>query len=336
MHIPAHNAETRPEALHAFIRANPLGVLTTAIPSSTYPLLQASHIPWVLDSDSRDSHCSHHEEPNSHGHRQPLGRLRGHIARQNPQAKAIIESLTSSTTSTSGPSGGINGPQGSPLPLGEREEVLILFNGPLHHYVTPHFYTSTKPATGRVVPTWNYEAVEVYGRARIFADSKSEESAAFLTKQLHDLSHQSEVAIMGYVSREPEPEPRAGDAEEHHAEASSEARDPAAAGKDSQGDSQGWPAAPAAKKEWRVSDAPDRYIELMMKNIIGIEVEITRIAGRFKWSQEKPVGDRTGVLEGFREMGKGDVGAGLAGKVGEWAERFDAGREKRGEGLAGR
>jgi transcriptional regulator len=35
---------------------------------------------------------------------------------------------------------------------------------------------------------------------------------------------------------------------------------------------------------WKVSDAPERYIELMKKNIIGIEIAIDRLEGKFKMS----------------------------------------------------
>lgn len=32
------------------------------------------------------------------------------------------------------------------------QDVLVLFNSPLHHYVTPKFYTETKPTTAKVSP----------------------------------------------------------------------------------------------------------------------------------------------------------------------------------------
>lgn len=34
------------------------------------------------------------------------------------------------------------------------EEVLVLFTSQVQHYVTPKFYTETKPVSGKVVPTW--------------------------------------------------------------------------------------------------------------------------------------------------------------------------------------
>ncbi|CAN2534172.1 Protease+synthase+and+sporulation+protein+PAI+2 [Methylocapsa aurea] len=48
-------------------------------------------------------------------------------------------------------------------------EALAIFAG-LDHYVTPSWY-ATKRETGKVVPTWNYEAVHVYGRLRAIEDA---------------------------------------------------------------------------------------------------------------------------------------------------------------------
>jgi len=60
-------------------------------------------------------------------------------------------------------------------------------------------------------------------------------------------------------------------------------------------------------KPWGVNDAPDRYIELLRKNIIGIEVEITRLEGKYKMSQELGKGDREGVIKGFEELRTDDA-----------------------------
>jgi transcriptional regulator len=48
-------------------------------------------------------------------------------------------------------------------------EALVIFAG-LEHYVTPSWY-GTKRETGKVVPTWNYEAVHVHGRLRAIEDA---------------------------------------------------------------------------------------------------------------------------------------------------------------------
>ncbi|TVY89389.1 Uncharacterized protein LAWI1_G005808 [Lachnellula willkommii] len=82
------------------------------------------------------------------------------------------------------------------------EEVPVLFNHPVHSYVTPKFYTETKPSTGKVVSTWNYAAVQVYGKATIFHDSNSDALEEFLSKQLDDLARIGEEDIMGYTGTE--------------------------------------------------------------------------------------------------------------------------------------
>ncbi|KAK9258635.1 transcriptional regulator PAI 2-type, partial [Lipomyces tetrasporus] len=66
------------------------------------------------------------------------------------------------------------------------EEVLVTLQL-VHHYVTPKFYTETKPTSGKVVPTCDYySAVQVYGAARIYFDTRS--------KQVSDFSRSSSVA----------------------------------------------------------------------------------------------------------------------------------------------
>jgi transcriptional regulator len=117
-----------------------------------------------------------------------------------------------------------------------------------------------------VVPTWNYSAVQVYGRASIFYDTKAAATGEFLNKQIRDLSLQSERDIMGH------------------------------------------------EKPWVVDDAPTSYIELLKKAIIGVQIEISDIGGKYKMSQEMPAGDQQGVIDGFKAMGS-DVGAEMARTV---------------------
>ncbi|KAJ5126869.1 hypothetical protein N7448_007648 [Penicillium atrosanguineum] len=254
MYLRAVHAESSIQALFEFIKANPLGVLTTAISSPSHPFIQSSHIPWVLDEISDDP-----EAP-------VKGRLRGHMARANPQSKAMIESASNTTKL--------------------EQDVMILFTNQYHHYVTPKFYTETKPATAKVVPTWNYAAAQVYGKATIYYDSAAEETAQYLSRQIDDLSKMCETSIMGYTGRDGKPEP------------------------------------------WSVSEAPERYIDIMKKAIIGIEVTIESIGGKAKMSQESGEGDRQGVIEGFNGLGS-DVGAYIAQQVKERGEMKDADAQSR-------
>lgn len=83
------------------------------------------------------NHVPFHFSPGEEG---SLGRLQCHLARGNPVWQR----------------------------LQNRTRVLVVFQGP-NAYISPSWYP-TKVETGRVVPTWNYLAVHVQGRARILED----------------------------------------------------------------------------------------------------------------------------------------------------------------------
>ncbi|MBD9483254.1 FMN-binding negative transcriptional regulator [Pseudomonas sp. PDM14] len=68
------------------------------------------------------------------------GTLYGHFARANPQWRILQAG----------------------------EEALVVFQG-AEAYVSPSFYPA-KAEHGKVVPTWNYQAVHAYGRAEVFDD----------------------------------------------------------------------------------------------------------------------------------------------------------------------
>jgi transcriptional regulator len=132
-------------------------------------------------------------------------------------------------------------------------ECLAVFRGP-DAYVTPSWY-ATKRETGKVVPTWNYTTVQVWGRPRLVSDE------AWLRRQIDDLTRAQE----------------AGRAE-----------------------------------PWSVADAPPTFTAAQLRAIVGIEIAITRIAGKWKVSQNRPEADRAGVAAGLRhEAGPDDAMAGL-------------------------
>jgi transcriptional regulator len=54
---------------------------------------------------------------------------------------------------------------------------------------------------------------------------------------------------------------------------------------------------------WQVSDAPDTFVAAQIKGIIGLEVPIARIEGKWKVSQNRPVADRAGVVAGLHGNG---------------------------------
>lgn len=248
MYLRAVHAEHSIPALRQFIHDNPFGLIISAIPSANFPTIQCTHVPWILDVQDQSSESE-------------LGVLRGHMAKPNPHSKALSEAAQAESPSNNG--GKL------------AHEVSVVFNGPAHHYVTPKFYTETKPSTGKVVPTWNYSAVQAYGTATIYFDSKAAETGAFLKRQLDDLSHHAEANIMGFVGGE-------------------------------------------RQKAWQVSDAPQSYVDLLRKNIIGVEIEITRLEGKFKMSQELGSGDRDGVVKGFEALNT-DLGSKIARTVQERA-----------------
>jgi transcriptional regulator len=57
---------------------------------------------------------------------------------------------------------------------------------------------------------------------------------------------------------------------------------------------------------WAVSDAPEGFIEIMLRGIIGIRIVIERIEGKWKMSQNRELKDREGVARGLLARGAGD------------------------------
>jgi transcriptional regulator len=51
---------------------------------------------------------------------------------------------------------------------------------------------------------------------------------------------------------------------------------------------------------WHVSDAPPDYIEAMLRSIVGFEIQVTSITGKFKGSQNRVIGDRLGVRSALK------------------------------------
>ncbi|MBN8514251.1 FMN-binding negative transcriptional regulator [Accumulibacter sp.] len=137
----------------------------------------------------------------------------GHLARQNPQHGEI---------------GG--------------QQVLISLQGP-HDYVSPSWYRSPG------VPTWNYQAVHIYGRCRVFTDRQK-------LKSLVD------ALTARYES--------------------------------------------AFAKPWR----PD-YKASMLDAIVGVEVTVSEIQGKYKLSQNRSEEDRLQVIDALEKLGSTDLAAAM-------------------------
>lgn len=50
---------------------------------------------------------------------------------------------------------------------------------------------------------------------------------------------------------------------------------------------------------WSIDDAPAAYIDAMLGAIVGVEIEITRLEGKWKMSQNRPADDVQGVIDGL-------------------------------------
>lgn len=62
---------------------------------------------------------------------------------------------------------------------------------------------------------------------------------------------------------------------------------------------------------WAVADAPPAYIEQMLAAIVGIEIPVEQLVGKWKVSQNRSADDRAGVAAGLRAQPDGDPMADL-------------------------
>jgi transcriptional regulator len=152
----------------------------------------------------------------------PYGTLIGHLAKANPHARAADAAV----------------------------QTLVIFQGP-DGYITPSYYAA-KREHGKVVPTWNYTAVQAYGTLEAFDDP------ARLLAVVTRLTERNET-------------PRA--------------------------------------QPWAVSDAPDDFVQGMLRGIVGIALPIVRLEGKVKMSQNRPAADIAGVVDGLQADGQDGLAA---------------------------
>ncbi|PYE20811.1 PaiB family negative transcriptional regulator [Williamsia limnetica] len=131
--------------------------------------------------------------------------------------------------------------------VGQGVESVAIFSGP-QSYISPNNY-ATKAETGKVVPTWNYEVLNVYGQVVVHDD------LAWLREHVSALTDTHERDL------------------------------------------------PAS---WQVSDAPIEFTEGQLKAIVGVQLVIDRVEGKAKMSQNQPVRNRAGVVEGLKSSGRPD------------------------------
>ena len=149
----------------------------------------------------------------------PYGLIEFHLARANPHWKYLAQC----------------------------DEALMIFQGP-EGYITPNWYPS-KAEHAKVVPTWNYAVVHVYGRPEVMQETD------WIRRHVAELTAQQE-------RNEAEP--------------------------------------------WALTDAPETFIEAMLRGVIGFRLAITRLEGKWKMSQNRDIKDRDGVVSGLRKRGVGD------------------------------
>ena len=54
---------------------------------------------------------------------------------------------------------------------------------------------------------------------------------------------------------------------------------------------------------WAVTDAPPDYVDTMLRAIVGVEIELTALVGKWKLSQNRALTDRRGVVSGLAAVG---------------------------------
>jgi transcriptional regulator len=56
----------------------------------------------------------------------------------------------------------------------------------------------------------------------------------------------------------------------------------------------------ARQAPWQVSDAPEDYLERQLEAIVGLEMPLSKLVGKWKLSQNRPRTDCKGVVDGLR------------------------------------
>ena len=61
------------------------------------------------------------------------------------------------------------------------------------------------------------------------------------------------------------------------------------------------------EEPWSIHDAPEQYIKRMLPAIVGLEIQITAITGKWKLSQNQPQVNKQGVVEGLFKQNTNDA-----------------------------
>lgn len=118
-------------------------------------------------------------------------------------------------------------------------EILFVFTGP-EHYISPDWYDDPK-----LVPTWNYTAVHIYGTATRLSD-------AGLCSLLDDLSGEQETRL--------------------------------------------------PKRPWTTDKLPSEMYAKLRGVIVGFELPIALIEGKWKLNQNRGRADRDGAVDNLKAL----------------------------------
>jgi transcriptional regulator len=69
-------------------------------------------------------------------------------------------------------------------------------------------------------------------------------------------------------------------------------------------------------KPWKMTDSSPEYIDRMLSEIVGIEIEITRMLGKWKLSQNKEERDRISAADKLRKRGDQNISQAMRDSVG--------------------
>ena len=73
--------------------------------------------------------------------------------------------------------------------------------------------------------------------------------------------------------------------------------------------------APEQPAAWAVTDAPEAYVDSMIGAIVGVEIALTSLVGKWKASQNRSAADRQGVAAGLSGAAVGDEVEAMAGAM---------------------
>ncbi|MBW3084649.1 Protease synthase and sporulation protein PAI 2 [Austwickia sp. TVS 96-490-7B] len=177
--------------------------------------LDATYLPFELIGAGEDGPAGMHVGP--------TGSLVAHMARNNPQFRTPVTA----------------------------PGLVVVHAG--DHYVSPGDMPAAQEH-GRMVPTWDYVTVQVYGEVIWWDDP------VWLAATMSRMTRRHEQQWVG--------------------------------------DQRRW---------WSMDDAPQEFIDRMMRAVVGVQVRIDRVVGKAKMSQNKSPDDVQGHIVALRERGLHDL-----------------------------